>query len=215
MVLIEPDGTRHELKPVTAEEMLQVFQPYGAKLGFLVFIWNRLHDRLSQIFNIVVASPAKDLGYGIWYSTDSDFAQRKMLRSAVEIAKKESALTDRQAKDIMWILNHIDESLRHKRNDALHAPLGFTRGIVDKALSIWVEADWFSQNPRAKALRGKNLLTELDDYSNLATVLADFAAAIYGSLRSPAAHAWPDKPKLPHAHRKKNRKESSGQSTAK
>src|SRR3954470_9699664 len=83
-------------------------RPYATSLGELVFAWNDLHENLSKLFELAIKSPLRNMGTSIWHSTDSDFAQRKMLRAAVERA---SHLLPPQRKDILWILNRIDDTL--------------------------------------------------------------------------------------------------------
>jgi hypothetical protein len=187
----------------SAEQYREALRPYAAAIGEIVFHWNRLHDNLSTLFELIIKSPSREIGVAIWFSTDSDFAQRKMLRAAVEKTKE---LTDAQRADIIWALNRIDESLRHDRNDAIHAPLVFLHMLEG---SIRVVPDFRSASPRAKSLWKKaniNIRQILDEHAQLAEALGDFIEGAFRFILSPTECAWPDRPKLPHAHQKKNRK---------
>jgi hypothetical protein len=61
------------------------------------------------------------------------------------------------------------------------------------------------QNPRALPLQGKNLVEEFKTYAELTGVLSDYAARIANSLKYPGRFPWPEKPRLPQAHKKKKK----------
>jgi hypothetical protein len=197
----------------TGKQLNRAFNPYAANLGELVFHWNSLHNELSHLFELVIKSPVRKMGVSIWHSTDSDFAQRKMLRAATEIA---SHLSKPQREDILWVLNRIEDGLRHNRNDALHAPLIV---IMDYALTkITVVPDPNSDSPRARALIKKgfdNLNEFLRENIELANLLELFSNGMFQAILNPSERAWPQRPALPHAHRKKSPKGSSRQNSAK
>jgi hypothetical protein len=167
----------------------------------LAVVWNQLHDNLLSIF-VEVLTPADDFAAkAIWYSTDSDFQQRKMLRALIELdtqtlfhhplLAREPRLEPFQREAIFWILNQIEKPLRHQRNNALHAPLMLMRGVADGAVVHWVEATLNPQNPRALPLQGKNLVEEFKTYAELTGVLSDYAARIANSLNIPAGFHGP------------------------
>ena len=141
------EGKKFPVYTLSRSEAMATFRPYGAALGQLAFSWNTLHDALSGIFKFVVLSPNIKIPSAIWFSSDSDFAQRKMLREALQVADH---LPKKQSDDLMWLLNKIDESLRHKRNDVIHVPVSITRGVLNDKLRAWVTANMQSDNPRAK-----------------------------------------------------------------
>jgi hypothetical protein len=206
-----PEFSRNPSDEVPLEKAEDVFKPYGTEIGHLVFNWNRLHDNLANLFEFIVGSPSKGVATSIWYSTDSDFAQRKMLRAATE---KSLHISSRQRESIIWLLNQIDDSLRHKRNDALHSPLAVVTGDYGEGETTWIIPDPGSGSPRAHSLLKSerthlNLMGELKEYGQLSNTLATYAYAMFRAFVNPTSHAWPDKPKLPHAHRTKSRKESS------
>jgi hypothetical protein len=197
--IITQDGKRYEVPERTPEELREIFRPCGTELGSLVYSWNRLHETLSALFEAIVKSETPQLPLAIWHSTDNDSAQRKMLRAATEAAiHLPGNVKDR----IVWILNTIDDPLRFKRNDALHAPLAFITGVVNDAVTTWVHADVFSASPRAKALREKNLIKEFKEYAEMAIMLAEHSGHLLKAIGDPT-YALPGKPSLPHAHRKR------------
>jgi hypothetical protein len=153
---------------------------------------------LSALFEAIVKAETPQLPLAIWHSTDNDSTQRKMLRAATETAIH---LPGNVKSRIVWILNTIDDPLRFKRNDALHAPLAFVTGVVNDAITTWVQADMFSANPRAKALREKNLINEFKEYAETAIMLAEHSEHLLKAIDDPT-YALPGKPPLPHAHRK-------------
>ena len=196
------------------EQYREAFSPYAAAIGELVFAWNALHDNLAKLFELVVASRSREMGMAIWFSTDSDYSQRKMLRAAVNNA---SQLTKAQVDDIVWMLNKIEGDLRHNRNDAIHSPFAFVHGIPGDT-AIFVIPAFMSNSPRARSLSrnaGHDLKKYLEEQTQLADALAEFVRKICNSILAPVIHSWPEKPKLPHAHRKKSREGSSRQNIAK
>jgi hypothetical protein len=198
--VVTPEGKRFDVKILTAAQSRKAFKPYGALIGYVAFAWNRLHENLSILFQMAVKPETPLVAPAIWYTTDNDFIQRKMLRVAIQQTHHLSA---NQRQDMLYILNTIDESLRHKRNDALHAPLMLTRGVIDDTVATWAEANIWSQSPRAKALLNKNLLREFEEYGDLADMLSDYAAHMCQSLMFPDRHPWPKRPAVPSAHKKK------------
>jgi hypothetical protein len=174
---------------------------------------------MANLFELVVNSQSREMGWAIWFSTDSDHTQRNMLRASVSRAAQFSGP---QKEGILWALNKIDDSLRHHRNDAIHAPLIFVhgdpRGDLNDSMHISVISDLTSANPRAKSLwknSGPDLRKWLRDQTRLAESLDGYLHKICNSIIAPTLHSWPDKPKLPHAHQKKSRKGLSGRSNAK
>jgi hypothetical protein len=218
--------TREEMKARRA--MNRAFRPYGIALATFAFNWNRLHEQLSLLFITVLRIPDeteprgqmnRTIPLAIWHSTDSDSAQRKILRASVECA---SHLTTKQRDDIIWVLNQIDKPLRYERNSALHAPMSMALALNDPAGSnvFSVIADVFSASPHSRNLSKKqNLVEELELYGEHAAVLERFTTEMYGHLlwrdARPGTHPWPGKPALPLAHRKKSRKVSPRKKTAK
>ena len=194
-------GNKYPFKLHSKSSAKAAFRPYAARLGTLAFLWNQLHDNLSHLFQIVAAhAAAPNLPYKVWFALDNDFLQRKILRAAAEVNHN---LTQEQRKDIFWLLSQIDDSLRFKRNDAIHAPLMLNTGIVADAVRTWTEVRADTFNPRANSLRNKDLIREFEDYIELTETLVDYSARMALYFRIPGGrHPWPQRPASPHAHRK-------------
>lgn len=209
--LRDSDGKEYPVEMLTASQTRVVFRPYNAEVGNLAVNWNHLQHNLSALFQLLLRSADGYAGKAIWHSADSDFVQRKMLRALIELDEKvmdpsrQKTLEPHHRREILWILNQIDESLRHKRNNAIHAPLMIVRGVYGGEVRAWAEAILDPQNPKAKALRGKDLIEEFRDYTALAEVLAAYSARVWRALDAPASHPWPKRPLLPQAHKRKRR----------
>jgi len=200
------DGKEYILDPFTSKKVKAVWRPYSTELGYLAIAWNELHYTLMSLFAMLSWRPKNEASAkAVWYAVDSDFSQRKMLRAVIEshpTVPDGRELPEALAKEILWILNQIDESLRHKRNNALHAPLLAMCGVYDGAVRYWAEAHLDPQNPRAKPLRGKDLIQEFRDYTEQADMLGVYAGHIFAFL-SHRPVSWPKRPSSPQAHKKK------------
>jgi hypothetical protein len=136
----------------------------------------------------------------IWHSTQSDRAQREMLRAALDAAAVEHLFGRNQAiEDIKWLLNEADK-LAERRNNALHAPYVI---IADHHGTRFAPMD-FSGNPRAAKLVKKDLLIEFAWYADCARVLSDYAFAVQYAPALPH-QPWPGRPALPVLQQKKSR----------
>jgi hypothetical protein len=166
-------GKEYHGKMLTPAATKALLRPYITELGYLAAAWNQLQHNLSSLFTLLVASGKDPIGQAVWHAAESDFVQRKMLRAFVEIDQTllpaQRALLELQAREILWILDQIDRNLRHKRNNAIHAPLMTITGVWDGAVRHRVEAHFNPHNPRAKPLRGKNLKDEFKDYPRTPT----------------------------------------------
>jgi hypothetical protein len=158
-IIMGPDGKTYPYKYPSPRQIKAAFRPFAHELGYLAIVWNQLHDNLLTIF-IEVLIPTDDFAAkAIWYSTDSDFQQRKMLRALIELDTQTLFLDDREPKlksfqreAIFWVLDQIEKPLRHQRNNALHAPLMLIPGVADGAVVHWVQATTNPQNLRALPL---------------------------------------------------------------
>jgi hypothetical protein len=195
------------MKMVTPRQAKVALRPCSVELGYLAIAWNQLHVNLLALFVLLLKTENEVSARAIWYAVDSDFLQRKLLRTIVDIEMKilpsaTRRLMPKQAQEILWILDQI-ESLRHKRNNALHAPLMVVRGVHDDAVRDWVEAHLDPQHPRARPLRDKDLVQEFKDYSSQAEMLALYSLQIWLAFSFPERCPWPKRPLLPQAHKKK------------
>jgi hypothetical protein len=142
--IVTADGKEYPVKQPTPRQAKAVLRPYAVELGYLAATWNQLHHNLSSLFTLLLKSKNERFAQVIWHATDSDFTQRKMLRAIIETDKKllpmARTLQPTHAAEILWILDQIDEKLRHKRNNALHAPPMVVTGVLDGRVRSWVEA---------------------------------------------------------------------------
>jgi hypothetical protein len=213
VIIWGPGGKKHRARPPTNRQIETSLRPYALELGYLAIAWNELHDQLSHLFGSILKAQGDLAAKAIWHATENDFVQRKMLRALILADGRSSlqpkVLSAKQAEDILWILNQIDEKLRHKRNNAIHAPMNVVQGVVDGKLTFWVEARFDPINPRSRPLRGKELISEFQDYTADADMLASYAYRIWMALRLPTGIGgptpWPDRPPSPRPHKMKSK----------
>jgi hypothetical protein len=151
-----------KLVPNEAESR-RLFKRYGTHIGYLAITWNRLHDNLSKIFVQVLKSPSPKIASAVWFSTNSDFSQREMLRVAVPRA---SHLSTQQRESILWLLCQVEETLRYQRNDAIHAPLVLVKQLAKDAVAT-IQADMNSESPRVRNLLALIYLTKVGQWAIL------------------------------------------------
>jgi hypothetical protein len=103
------------------EELRAAIEAYCAKVGEVVYEWNDLHEKLAQLFAIV-RDGDRQKALAKWYSLDTDRAQRKKLRNAVDNARADfwKKLPETRG-DLTWLLAGVNE-LAEDRHDAIHAP---------------------------------------------------------------------------------------------
>lgn len=181
------------VKVPTPDRVEKVFEPYAREVGKLVASWNQLQERLGELFSTVVRKDHPAIALAIWHASQSDRAQRQMLRAATETAAAAGLLAHRAkaVDDIKWLLDRSNE-LADQRNDAIHAPVAlFTDQDGTKLM-----AEYFFGNPRASKLKDKVLSDEFSWYEKKATVLAGFALGCAFCLRNDAAE-WVQRPLLP------------------
>jgi hypothetical protein len=179
------------IKAPSYEERRKIIEPYLIATGELVYAWNQLHEELAGLFWRITGIKNGAIPFAIWHSTPSDHGQRAMLKAAakVALAKNEAAL-----KEVLWLLDRIDKSLRHKRNDAIHAPVVL---VTDDKGTIIAPRD-MTNNPRALALRGKEILKEITWYRETAEALRAFCWQLRMALRPGGSHPLPKRPDMPH-----------------
>lgn len=211
MTIRDVTGKQYSYKLLTASTARDALRPYYAELGRLANAWNQLHHNLSSMFTLILRCPNAWVGQALWHSLDSDIMQRKMFRAVVTAEKSvlpaHRMLTASQADDILDVLNEIDNNLRHRRNNAIHAPLVVMSGVHRGAVRHWAEASLNMQNPRAKPLQGKDLIQEFRRYSEDAEKLMRYTNQMWLALSPyvPEPPAWPSRPPSPQAHNKKRR----------
>jgi hypothetical protein len=86
-----------------------------------------LHDNLGLIFSQLVRPENNNIPRSIWYSMQSDSAQRKMLKSAyLAPFAIDGKIHPRAKEDIEWLIKEV-QTLAVQRNGAIHAPVLISR----------------------------------------------------------------------------------------
>lgn len=173
------------------EAIATTWQPYVTALGKVAHSWNFLQESLAQLFAEIMGSGS--LALAVWYSSNDDRTQRRMLRAATERLPEDRWATFPNAKaDILWLLGEAD-IIGIKRNDAIHGPCSVAMG--DKGIEI-VPA-YFWGNPRARSLMGKDILKEFRWYELCADTLSTYVRDITTAISWEQPRAWPDRPLMP------------------
>ena len=170
------------------KQLEDYFIPYATELGYLVYSWNRLQLRLTDLFWDAIGTRTPEVPRAIWYTITVDRAQRQMLLAAAMVAQFKNP---RARDDIKWIIDHA-EKFEDKRNNAIHSP--FT--LMTSASGTTLAAADYTGHPRAKKLKDKELLSEFRWCAETAAILANFAARIHTCLTQPNVE-WPERPQLP------------------
>lgn len=196
MTKIEPT-IRQYVSPINKGRVRRGCSSYLHELALVVIAWNELHLELSQLFCVVAGIPDMAIGLRIWHSTDSDRAQRKLLREAIagdlkyprRVKEKGTTFSDRAKKDIKYILDEVDK-MSGLRNNAIHSPYLFA---ID-GKTIKMESFDFFMSPRAKELSGKDLLVEFKWQRQTANALSGFAQRVRLALYLVPEPEWPSRP---------------------
>jgi hypothetical protein len=184
-------------KPPTQKQLDKAFAPLALEIGKLTRAWNRLHEALGKIFVYALVGRKGHMSppFAVWYSIRSDLVQRVALRQAIDAPGAIDARVFPSAKeDIVWVLKETDK-LSIQRNDALHAPL--VMATSDARPGIEIMPEYFAGNPRALALKDKDLLAEICWYRRKAEVLQNFTYTAWLELVLREPGAWPRRPQLP------------------
>ena len=184
---------RRDAREVPRAEFDEAFRPIASEIGYLTREWNALQDNLATIFAALMSPDNINIPLAVWNSTPSDRTQRDMLRAALASWKLFNAKKESVVEEIIWLLNETDK-LANKRNDALHAPLNILLNV--DTLEFSIEPNYWQNNPRAKNLKGKNVLSEFAKYRAQAGCLGQYAIQIWMHLRK-SLKTLPQRPKLP------------------
>ena len=104
----------------TDEEIRTAFEAYTLAVGKVAYAWNFLLERLGRLF-VVVTDMDRTVAFAVWYSTENDRAQQKMLLAAIVATAAERWTRHPTAKeDLKWLLDRAIE-LGEDRNNAVHA----------------------------------------------------------------------------------------------
>lgn len=213
---VDEKGKRYTYKLLTPSTAKKAMSPYTVEIGHLANAWNNLHHNLSSLFGLLLGAKNPYANQALWHSVDSDVLQRRMLRallaandmlSPFDRVTHKPLVTKEQAADILYVLETIEQKIRHKRNNAIHAPLVLMSGVNRGAVRTWAEAHFNAQNPRAAPLRGKDLVEEFRSYTAEIQRLQNYTLQMWfalNPLHSPRA-SWPQRPPSPQAHNKKGK----------
>jgi hypothetical protein len=186
----------------------KAFRPYAMEIGFLLREWNDLQERLASLFTTLLRIPNGAIASAIWYAVPNDRLQRRMLADAASVIynpshpspsvdKKQRAEQPFEAalwEEIKWIVESADY-LGSRRDAAAHSPVMLLIGPEP----LEFIARHFHDNPIAKSLKGKKLLSEFRLYRDRATTIRHHAAAIeqyilYGQRAPlPERPVWPER----------------------
>jgi len=187
---------------------------YALALGYFVREWNWLQDKLLDLFSTLLEPVRFSVSAAIWYSIQSDRAQRGMLVAAAEqLFKPEpksdpkdprSKLAARYLSEIKWIVGQCNR-LGSQRDDAAHTPVSMM--LDDPPVAV---SKHFYGHPRAQTLKGKKLKDEFALYRADARALKDYAHKVEEHFRFFIRGApldelppLPDKPRLLASEKKK------------
>lgn len=199
------------------------YKPYVLGIGQLALAWNDLHEKLGDIFVVVMegntAADNHDVTYqlaAVWSAASSDRTKREMLKAAVASPRAlEGGPFPKLQDDISWLLGQAMK-LEDRRNDIIHAPLF---SLVDPGTNVSLVAQYFALQVGAEVIPNLMLqntrATKLVDKNPKGQMLADFrwcrdsilALRDYASLITLGItvdqRAWPDRPQMPSRGQKK------------
>jgi hypothetical protein len=183
------------------------FEAYFTALGKVAHEWNHMQEELGKVF-CIVSGLDNSMGMALWHALKSDRSQRDLLDAAIRTAASDEAWAEKfpaAEQGVVWLVKQVN-ILAERRNDAIHAPCSIVPGEAD--LEIFAVS--FFSNPRAKNLRGKDILQEFAWYEQCAETLKRHARELQAALAD--AHLpWPERPQLPtqgqkSAHRDQRRR---------
>jgi hypothetical protein len=183
------------------------FEAYFMALGRVAHEWNHMQEELGKVF-CVVSGLDNSMGMALWHALKSDRSQRDLLDAAARTATLDEAWAEmfpNAEQGVLWLVKQVN-ILAERRNDAIHAPCSIVPGEPD--LEIFAVS--FFSNPRAKNLRGKDILQEFSWYEQSAGTLRRHARELQAALAD-ARLPWPERPQLPtqgqkNAHRHQRRR---------
>ena len=189
------DDAVTDIKPITAADIKNMdaaMDAYKLAVGKVATNWNWLQEDLAQLFALVTGLDYR-AAHAIWYSLNSDRAQRNMLRDVIQATRDQwtDARYSSTADDLIWLIGEADSVASH-RNNAIHSPC--MPSVGTKEIEI-IPYDFF-RSPRTQKLRGKDILTEFEWYAKSAETLTSFARQAWSSLRS-ENNQWPKRPEMP------------------
>jgi hypothetical protein len=74
------------------------FRAHIVQVGEIIYLWNRVHDNLFQIFWGIVGPADHTLAFELWHVIQSDSAQREMVQKTAIVRLK-----GRMLADALWV----------------------------------------------------------------------------------------------------------------
>lgn len=171
-----------------------IAEGYALAVGKVAHIWNLLQEDLGRIFALVLNASDERAAFAVWYSTDSDRAQQRMLRDVVSLGLSRWPRHATARDDLIWLLKEVSALADH-RNNAIHAPAVMMIGGGEAGSTAMRTVPAFG-HPRANRLVGKDLLEEFDWYERWGETLTTFARQIWNAMAADN-NPWPKRPQRP------------------
>lgn len=167
-------------------------EKHALKTGLAISKWNQLQDFFGRVFAEIVSPKNHRLALAIWYSQESDRAQRKMLKAATK------SLFGAEAKlhlEIKWLCDRADD-LAEGRNNVVHVSYSIAHELTDD--SVTLKPRGTGSHWRADTMNDKDVLAELDKIVRDCEILCRYIFLLMPFVVNPAVDAeWPNRPKLP------------------
>jgi hypothetical protein len=179
----------------SVEEQKAVIDAHALAVGRVTQSWNLLQDTLASIFvQVLGGDGVRQLAFAIWFSSDSDRVQNRMLKDAVSIELPRWPERTKAKDDILWLISEAT-SLADHRNNAVHAPIAIFIGREPG--TTFVGPSIYPRHPRAMRLLNKgDLVEEFQWVERWSDVLISFGRQIESGLNA-GNNPWPDRPKRP------------------
>ena len=146
------------------------FKPYAEAIGYLIREWNGLQTAFLKLFRLILANPNRSVATSIWHTIQNDRIQRQILAAVAAKAFDETSSPYRLLEnedeatmrhlltEITWCMQRANE-LGNQRDNAIHTPFSHTASDP-----ITFVSNILFDHPRAKSLKGKDLLNEFYFY---------------------------------------------------
>jgi hypothetical protein len=174
------------------EEVADLTAKHARQTGAAISAWNLLQDTLGRIFAEIVDPANQKLALAIWYSQESDRAQRKMLKAAVKARYGEAS---KIWSEIKYLCTEADTIAEH-RNNVVH--VGYSVDLDITLTKVGIKPRGLGVYRRADAMENKDVLLALEALEKSCKDLFQFAAMLTPMIFYPEQeHTWPDRPELP------------------
>lgn len=125
---------------------------------------------------------------------ENDRAQRSMLQA---VAEQKLGKEDHAFGEICWLIDSANKKLSDYRNSGIHTPLMVFTDLAGDGKTQILPSAMFGHR-RARALAGKDLLTEFETYHQLIRRITTFALGISAMIRTGLTNPDGTRPKRPN-----------------